>query len=503
MSDEEEAGGFGGGASEEEDDAGGFGGGADEEDEEEGFGVGDDEEEEEEEDEGGGFGMDDLDEEEEAEEGFGEANDEEEGGFGGAGGDDEEEEATAAAPTAEKAPAAPEEPQEDYVPFAKKYFCNDNTHGYQLEPITAPCLKIKGKNRIAAALNVFVHICKWMGITAVVGKSTIGTMKTAAKILFPGLMTESLRDETYVQLMKQMTDNPARASRARGTILLTLMMGCYLPSKKMIPVLRHFIVTGPPGYKTYLTMLLRRTGYNGPRAEPPTSLDLKSAKLKQICKIPIKLDMITGDSALCRLDAASTREEFVNELCHHHGITNTKGWTININRFGKNVDVSMAGTKHMMDEIAKVDFACPGQADYLNLAGQLTLKRAFLPAGYDPMSDEAGTVVTYHQIQKHVAMGKLKLESQEAYNEIVAQMYYVEYGDMMEESNLKAIMDKFLPAAAKKELPTEKRQGAVEKVHAKATYCRKQLTQLEVQSMVVTFAMETWKAEFAKSGAAL
>ena len=47
--------------------------------------------------------------------------------------------------------------------------------------------------------------------------------------------------------MKQLTENPSKASRARGVILLTLIIGCYGPSKVLLPTVRKFIADGPPG----------------------------------------------------------------------------------------------------------------------------------------------------------------------------------------------------------------------------------------------------------------
>jgi hypothetical protein len=43
----------------------------------------------------------------------------------------------------------------------------------------------------------------------------------------------------------------------------------------------------------------------------------------------------------------------------------------------------------------------------------------------------------------------------------------VEFGDEMDEANLTALMDRLLPASAKKVIPSEKRHASVEKVHAK------------------------------------
>ena len=73
-------------------------------------------------------------------------------------------------PEPEPPKAKKAKPGVDFTEFAPKHFKEGNTVGYQLEAITSPLLKVKGKNRQAAACGIFVHICKWMGITAKVGK---------------------------------------------------------------------------------------------------------------------------------------------------------------------------------------------------------------------------------------------------------------------------------------------------------------------------------------------
>ena len=92
--------------------------------------------------------------------------------------------------------------------------------------------------------------------------------------------------------MKQYTNNPAKGSRARAIILLTLIMGCYAPSKKLIPTLRKFITDGPEGYVPYLNMLLRRTIFNGPRSEPPCQLEVEAAKRKQVMRMNVATDLM-------------------------------------------------------------------------------------------------------------------------------------------------------------------------------------------------------------------
>jgi len=482
MSDDEEAGGFGG-ASESEEETG-FGG-ADEEDEETGFGMGDEEEEDEEEVEAG-FGA--LEEEEEEDgEGFGAAEEDEE---------EPEPEPVVVVKKAKKGV--------DFTEFAPKHFKDGNTGQYQLEAIEAPLLNVKGKNRQAAACQIFVHICKWMGITAVVGKATISTLKTAAKIIFPGLMSEMLRDETYCQLMKQMTGNPAVSSRARGTILLTLLVGSYLPSSKLMPTVRKFIADGPSGYVSYQNMLLRRTLANGARFEPPCSFELSSAKRKQIMRVPVKTDCKTKSMTQARLDPASTNQEWVAEIAGKCGVVDTVGYAIFIDRWDHGFSLNDKGGgkgekgMHVMDAISKADTKMPAGTDSkvaANIFGQLSFRREFFTNDYDPMLDKEGTSITYHQLQVDIADGVFLCDTDDEWNELVAQMYYVERGDLIETEELVQWISHALPASVLAKNPAEKRAPAIEKIHAKATYTKKEHSRQQVQGAVIQFALKHWGSQ--------
>ena len=93
-----------------------------------------------------------------------------------------------------------------------------------------------------------------------------------------GIHVAELRDEIYSQICKQLTMNTSPQSVARGWVLLSLCVGCFAPSPKLLKYLQNFILNGPSGFPRYCYERLARTMMNGLRTQPPSWLELQVGK---------------------------------------------------------------------------------------------------------------------------------------------------------------------------------------------------------------------------------
>jgi myosin VIIa len=137
-------------------------------------------------------------------------------------------------------------------------------------------MKLHGDSeRANKATQMFVQIMKYMGDLPQARNSSHFNTE---EIFAPALDDETLRDELYCQIMKQLTENIIQSSEERGWDLMWLATGLMTPSQILVKELQEFLKTRlHPVCKDSLQRL-QKTSKNGNRKHPPYIVEVESIR---------------------------------------------------------------------------------------------------------------------------------------------------------------------------------------------------------------------------------
>ena len=198
----------------------------------------------------------------------------------------------------------------------------------------------------ALAIQLFKNLMSYMGDR----KSSKGSKEHCKKILKLCLSAPTgIRDEVYVQLMKQTTKNPRKDSERRGWEVLTQCLSFFPPSKMIVDTVKDYIekaIVREGGQVTYtstpsnlatikamtrdqhtvLTLAYLALTYlplvqqQGPRLNIPCEFELSAL----VDFTPMYLTVYTchdGQTLSLKVDAFTRVKEVVQQLSMHFGVS--------------------------------------------------------------------------------------------------------------------------------------------------------------------------------------
>ena len=129
---------------------------------------------------------------------------------------------------------------------------------------------------------------------------------------------EEVKDEAYLQVIKQITRNPKPESCQRGWNLLSIMASCYPPSLELYYALIHYLLdiikTGDENLAkraNYIAIRLNKT-FDSRRRLAPSDLEIKH--VEEMKPIVIQMNFFSGAATSCRVESYTTIRELKTQV---------------------------------------------------------------------------------------------------------------------------------------------------------------------------------------------
>ncbi|XP_028904221.1 unconventional myosin-VIIa [Ornithorhynchus anatinus] len=157
----------------------------------------------------------------------------------------------------------------------------DRLWSHSREPIKQALLrKLVGNEELSQeACMAFIAMLKYMGDHP--SKRARSVNELTDQIFEGALKAEPLKDEIYVQILKQLTDNHIRYSEDKGWELLWLCTGLFPPSNVLLPHVQRFLQSHRhQPLSTDCLQRLQKALRNGSRKYPPHLVEVEAIQHK-------------------------------------------------------------------------------------------------------------------------------------------------------------------------------------------------------------------------------
>ncbi|XP_075385260.1 unconventional myosin-VIIb [Tenrec ecaudatus] len=317
-------------------------------------------------------------------------------------------------------------------------------------------------------------------------------------IVTHAILRPNLRDEVYCQICKQLSENAKTSSLARGWILLSLCLGCFPPSERLMKYLLNFINQGPAGYGNFCAERLRRTYANGVRLEPPTWLELQAVKTKK--HIPVNVVLVMGENVTITMDSASTAKEVCQHIAQKQGLRDHLGFSLHMAVYNKFWSLG-SGHDHVMDAVAQCEQLARERGESERQSPwRIYLRKEFFTPWHDSSEDPVSTELIYRQVLHGVWSGEYSFEREEELLELLARHCYVQLGSgtSTRSAAIQALLPTCVPTKLYRTKPPERWTSLIAATLAKAPYAQKQAAALTVKEQVVDMARLQWPLLFSR-----
>ena len=188
---------------------------------------------------------------------------------------------------------------------------------FQKKEITEPLLRMETEDDAEASKQMFRNMLSYMGDRKS-SKSSILHARKFVKLVLIG--NQILRDEAYLQIYKQLHDNPKYSSLMRGWKLMAIMSSCFVPKNKDIyNIILNYLFYAMQEEKEatiinhiryIFVRMIRIKGKE--RHHVPSEEELNSIEKLVSIELPVKF--FTGNQTVIKVESYTTIKELKIEL---------------------------------------------------------------------------------------------------------------------------------------------------------------------------------------------
>lgn len=238
--------------------------------------------------------------------------------------------------------------QRGKAPKPQSNFSIDEMLRYTNKVIPTAMLKFpEGENQsrnIEVAVEIFKMIMKLLEMGP---KRQEEALSTARKIIETGIRIAELRDEIYVQICRQVTENPELEKQIKdwdqvqsnGWYLMALCCGCFPPSKLLSKYLNNFFLNAIQNenkkdikaydiiqFANYCSTTVKKIIMGGARRLPPSMAEAMAVRTQapMLCRVYL----MDGQIKATNMSATSTAADIVTDIANRIDLKDMSGWAL-------------------------------------------------------------------------------------------------------------------------------------------------------------------------------